>query len=524
MLTRTRNRTIPALAVVLLASGMYGPPATATVLDGCLVTSSDIDLNGDGFDDAVVGDPLATVNGQREAGQITVLFGDADGRIGEGIRRTLTQADFGETPEAGDHFGWDVAVGRADQLEACASILVGAPGEDLHGAVDAGMAHLGIFNTDDEGQPTDVEASSLTQSEAGGTVEAGDEFGYAVVLTGPTQPDPYQLVIGAPGESVGSIKDAGAINVFRVQGSVSGVGQFLQGRAANSGGDKVPGTPQTGDRFGASLAADLLDLGERSQSLVVGAPGDMVDGRDNAGTVTVFEGEDRDGPFSSVRQFSENTRGVPGIAEAGDQFGFSLALSPFSSSYTPRALAVGAPGEDRGKVVDAGAVTLFTNKNDTLVARATLTQNTPGMPGIVEAGDRFGYSVAFQYPQLLLIGTPFEDVGTTTDAGTVQPVTVTPQEFPLRFGASINEDAPGTAYSVARGNRFGYQLSGLVGVRENVFTISSPFRGDGSVYVVSDRSGQNGETLPPRAWVPGQGGIAASPGGTFGWSVSGPTY
>jgi hypothetical protein len=511
--------------VVLLAGAVASSPATrATVLDGCGISDSQIDLNGDGFDDAVVGDPFAAVGNRPQAGRIIVLFGDADGRIGEGTRRALTQADFGEEPEAGDHFGWSVAVGRADQLGFCASILVGAPGEDLAGAADAGAAHLGTFETDDEGRPTQVVAATLTQAEAGGAVEAGDEFGYAVVLAGPTQPDPYQLVVGSPGETVGTAEDAGAIDVFRVQGSPSGVGEYVQGRVANSGGDRVPGTPEPGDRFGSSLAADALDLGEVSQSFVVGAPGDAVNGRDAAGTVTVFEGEDGDGPFSSVTQLSEASAGVPGVAEAGDQFGFSLALSSFSSSFTPRALAVGVPGEDRGSVVDAGAVTLFTNKANALVARANLTQATEGVPGALERGDRFGHSVAFQFSQRLLVGVPFEDIGRVRDAGQVQSVEVTPEEFPLRFGPAINEDADGTAYAVAVDSRFGYGVSGLVGVRENVFTVSSPFQGEGSVYVVSDRSRSDGSPLAPRAWVPGDEGIPSSPGGTFGWSVSGATF
>jgi hypothetical protein len=286
----------------------------------------------------------------------------------------------------------------------------------------------------------------------------------------------------------------------------------------------VDGQLEAGDRFGCSLAADALDLGDVSQSFVVGAPGDVVNGRDAAGTVTVFEGEDGDGPFSSVTQLSEATPGVPGTAEAGDRFGWSVAFSPFASGFTPRALAVGVPGEDRGSVVDAGAVALFTNTDDRLFGRASLTQGTPGMPGRLEAGDRFGYSVAFQYSQRLLVGAPFEDVSRARDAGMVQPVEVTPEEFPLRFGAAIDENAPGTAYAVRAGSRFGFGVSGLVGVRENVATISSPFQGDGSVYVLSDRSRADGTPVAPRAWVPGRDGVPASGGGTFGWAVSGPTF
>jgi hypothetical protein len=174
--------------------------------------------------------------------------------------------------------------------------------------------------------------------------------------------------------------------------------------------------------------------------------------------------------------------------------------------------------------VDAGAVTLFTNKANALVARANLTQATEGVPGALERGDRFGHSVAFQFSQRLLVGVPFEDIGRVRDAGQVQSVEVTPEEFPLRFGPAINEDADGTAYAVAVGSRFGYAVSGLVGVRENVITVSSPFQGEGSVYVVSDRSRSDGSPLAPRTWVPGQEGIPSSAGGTFGWSVSGATF
>jgi len=525
MFISARVSAVAFTAALLTWTAISIVPASATILDGCGDSQSRIDLNGDGFDDAVVGNPYATVDGEAEAGEITVLFGDADGRIGEGLRRTVTQTELGETPEEGDHFGWSVAVGRADQDESCASIVVGAPGEDVDGTADAGMAHLALYNTDDEGQPTDLESQVLTQDQGGGAIEEGDEFGYSVALAGPTQPDPYALVIGAPGESAGTIADAGAISVFVVVGGSQGGSQYLQGRVANSGGDRVPGTPQEGDRFGASLAAAFLDLGDGGGgSFVVGAPGDVVDGKDNAGTITVFEGEDGDGPFSSVRQFSEDSRGVPGVSEAGDQFGFSLALSPFRSGYLPRSLAVGVPGEDRGAVVDAGAVALFHNTNNTLVPRANLTQATTGVPGTVEAGDQFGYSVAYQYAQRLLVGVPFEDIGAVADAGSVQPVELSAPGNALRFGASITEDAPGTAYGIAADSRFGYAVSGLTGVRENVYTISSPFQGDGSVYVVSDQSAAGGGDLPPRAWLPGQGGIPASPGGTFGYSVSGPNW
>ena len=49
------------------------------------------DFNGDGRSDTVVADPYATVNGQAQAGRVIVLYGDADGLIGEGARGIVSQ-------------------------------------------------------------------------------------------------------------------------------------------------------------------------------------------------------------------------------------------------------------------------------------------------------------------------------------------------------------------------------------------------------------------------------------------------
>ena len=111
-----------------------------------------------------MGDPYATVNGKAEAGAVTVLFGAANGRIGTGARQVITQADFGDTPEAGDHFGFDVALAPVDVNDACADLLVGVPGEDLSAGADAGLVYLISDMPDLEGTPA-MQAIALGQSE-----------------------------------------------------------------------------------------------------------------------------------------------------------------------------------------------------------------------------------------------------------------------------------------------------------------------------------------------------------------------
>ena len=79
------------LAVAVAAPlWLAASPAAHAEADGC-ATGLKSDFNGDGRSDTVVADPYATVNGQAQAGRVIVLYGDADGRIGEGARGVIYQ-------------------------------------------------------------------------------------------------------------------------------------------------------------------------------------------------------------------------------------------------------------------------------------------------------------------------------------------------------------------------------------------------------------------------------------------------
>jgi len=507
------NRRGPAAGmssvVCLTAVGCLAllPPAASAAPAGCL-TGSTSDFNGDGYDDAAVGDPYATVNGQVGAGAVTVLFGDADGRIGAGPRKLITQASFGETPEAGDHFGWDVYLAPADLGSDCAQLLVGSPGEDVGSAKNAGTAHLISDLPASEGTP-DLDVFRLTQAGAGGVVESGDEFGSAVVISGPLQEDGRWLVVGAPGESAGATADAGAVNIWNIDRTPVGLTELRQGRSAPHGTVRVPGTPQQGDRFGASVVVGAVNLASQvgddvGQGLIIGAPGDAVSGHDDAGSVTVLQEA-----FQSTWRITQDSAGVPGAPSNGDRFGSSLALSPRSQAHAAT-LAVGAPGEDASGLADTGSVTLFSNASQRFVPRTRFSQATPGVPGTIEARDRFGYSLAFGLrTPTLLVGVPTEDIGSIANAGVVQPVQVPSTTLPLSFRSVITENAAGTAYAVGAGHQFGRSVGALSGRSENIVTISSVFAGSGSVYVISDNT-----AIVPRSWA------STSGAGRFGWSVA----
>ncbi len=493
--------TLPLLAV---------PTAHAAEVINCYDLRPYRDLNGDGYEDAVVGDPYATVGGQAEAGTVTVLFGDADGRIGEGARRVLTQSDMGGTPEAGDHFGSATEVDITD-MDGCYSIMIGAPGEDLDGHRDAGVAHIYTINgvQRDDPQQRDVFVT-YDQSDVGGTVEDDDEFGSSLAALGGRDEYDVVLAFGAPGEN----NDAGVIN-HTSRGST-------EGRQQRQGSDGVPGVFQAGDRFGETIGYfNYLPIEEDDDwNLYVGAPGDVVNGRKGAGSVTVLT------RFSKPRLITQNTSGVPGTAETGDHFGASLAENLVPPLRTTRQLAIGAPGEDLGKAKDAGTVTVLKRSSATgaVLPALSLSQSTKGWADRAESGDQFGASIAYRDDRTLAVGVPGENLGSAVDAGVVQIVRIGTSK--LSFPSpTLNEDSPGTPGTIKAGSRFGSTVSGLPatdsmqrtppvgGYGESVFAITSGQDG-GSVYVVSSDSSN-----APRSWKPGTGNIPGT-GVRFGQSVA----
>ena len=91
----------------------------------------------------------------------------------------------------------------------------------------------------------------ITQSnpEVGGTAEEGDDFGAALAagdLNGDSRPE---LVVGVPGEDVGTVKDAGGY--VTMNGTEHGL---YGGLARSQSTTNMPGTAEAGDRFGAQVA------------------------------------------------------------------------------------------------------------------------------------------------------------------------------------------------------------------------------------------------------------------------------
>jgi hypothetical protein len=158
--------------------------------------------------------------------------------------------------------------------------------------------------------------------------------------------------------------------------------------------------------FGSALAL----VQSPTPLLVVGAPG-TTGGALTGGAVVMYRLGTDGRPTGAPEVIGQGTPEIAGDPEVGDAFGSVLAA-------TGDWLFIGVPREDLGTVGDAGAVVALHFSGDGFTA-SQLTQETPGVKGEAEAGDRFGLSLAAGDGHLV-VGVPLEDFG-EVDVGIVQP-------------------------------------------------------------------------------------------------------
>jgi hypothetical protein len=331
------------------------------------------DFNHDGFADLAVGAPLESVGGVTLAGAVSILPGSAGGLTSVG-GRLFTQV--GGAPEETDLFGEALAAGDFNH-NGFADLAVAAPLEDVGTLVDPGAVSVLQGSA---GGLTSVGGRLFTQ--VAGVPETDDTFGGALAAGDFNHNGFADLAVGAPGETVGSADHAGAVSVL--QGSAGGL-TTIGGRLFT----QVGGAVEPFDLFGAALAAGDFN-GNGVADLAVGASSERVGSIVDAGAVSVLYGSASGLSSVGGRLFTQ----VGGAPETHDLWGAPLAAGDFNGNgFTD--LAVSAPSEDVGSIVDAGAVSVLYGAAGGLTTTGgrLFTKDSPGIEGSASERDFFGHAL-----------------------------------------------------------------------------------------------------------------------------------
>jgi hypothetical protein len=396
------------------------------------------DFNGDGKDDLAIGVPGEDVGSTINGGAVQVLYGSSSGLSATSPIAdqfwTQDSANVNYAAEEDDYFGSYLSSGDFNG-DGKDDLAIGISGEDLGSIVDAGAVQVLYGSSKGLSATSPIANQFWTQdsTNVNDVAEKSNAFGNSLSsgdLNGDGKDD---LAIGVPGEDVGSMVDAGGVEIL--YGSSSGLSatspiadQFWTQNSPN-----IYDVVEAGDYFGFSLSSADLN-GDGKDDLAIGVPfEDVISGStSSAGQMQILYGSSSGLSATSpiANQFwTQDSTNVNDFAEKMDLFGYTLSSGDFNGDGKDD-IAIGVDEEDIGSTFNGGAVEILYGSSSGLSATSPIadqfwTQNIMDINDVVEADDFFGSALSSgdfngDGKDDIAIGVDEENVGSTINGGAVQ--------------------------------------------------------------------------------------------------------
>jgi Ca2+-binding RTX toxin-like protein len=361
--------------------------------------SSAGDVNGDGFDDLIIGARTASPNGISYAGQSYVVFGSNSGFVA-GLDLSELNGSNGFAINgivADDRLGSSVSSAGDVNGDGFDDLIIGANGADPNGIFSAGQSYVVFGSNSGFGAGLNLSALNGSNGFAINGIAAYNSSGFSVSSAGDVNGDGFDdLIIGAFGADPNGINFAGSSYV--VFGSNSGFGaSFNLSELNGSNGFAINGIAAY-DFSGTSVSSAGDVNGDGFDDLIIGAFRADPNGIGGAGQSYVVFGSNSG--FAEGLDLSElngsNGFAINGIA-AGDTSGYSVSSAGDVNGDGIDDLIIGAYRADPNGILDAGSSYVVFGSNSGFSASLNLSElngsNGFAINGIA-AGDLSGISVS----------------------------------------------------------------------------------------------------------------------------------
>ena len=250
------------------------------------------DINGDGYDDLIIGAPIAAPNGLFRAGSTDVVFGKASGFAATMDLSTLDGSNGFQIDGLAERDFTGRSVSSAGDIngDGYDDLIIGATGADPNSNSAAGSSYV-VFGKA-SGFAATVDLSTLDGSNGfrlDGEAE-GDGAGRSVSSAGDINGDGYDdLIIGAPIAAPNGLNRAGS--TYIVFGKASGFAATMDlSTLDGSNGFQIDGLAEW-DHTGRSVSSAGDINGDGYDDLIIGAPNAEPNGLYRAGSTYVVFGK-----------------------------------------------------------------------------------------------------------------------------------------------------------------------------------------------------------------------------------------